>query len=112
MLLVASIAYVGCSNTPRQMASYVDFRGKAVDDSGSPLGNVRLMLQPTEDGYEIELKTDTDGSFQGEGVPGEYIYYFLDSKGLPDSVPADFLEPNLSHLVEVQADSEIVCGIQ
>ncbi len=109
-------SFSGCGPSSGNMGNYERFRGQALGSDGTPLAHVLVILQPTERGYEIELETDAEGRFSGEGIPGEYIYYFADSKRSTakhvKELPARFLEPKLEHLVRVGAGADIVCKIE
>lgn len=116
VIVVATLAMAGCNASSGTVGAFEQFRGQAINQDGTPLTNVLVVFQPTERGYEIELETDGEGRFAGEGVPGEYIYYFADSKRgktkLPRGFPSPYLEPKLEHLVRVQPNADVICKVE
>jgi hypothetical protein len=113
-LVLLSGILAGCSDyNPPAMKDPVDIRGK-VTMRGASVGDVMLVLQPTERGYQTNLQLATDGSFAGQAVPGKYMYYFqpIAPKSPGDQsryagafrrVPEFNRSPNLSNIVEVSA---------
>ncbi|MDX1929565.1 MAG: carboxypeptidase-like regulatory domain-containing protein [Pirellulaceae bacterium] len=116
VIACAALAMTGCIASNGTVGAFEQFRGQALNQDGAPLANVIVVFQPTERGYEIELETDGEGRFEGEGVPGEYIYYFADSKlsktKLPKGFPGPYLEPKLEHLVRVQPNADVICRVE
>jgi hypothetical protein len=116
VIAAAILTATGCIASSGTVGAFEQFRGQALNRDGTPLTNVLVVLQPTERGYEIELETDGEGRFAGEGVPGEYIYYFADSKRgktkLPKGFPSSYLEPKLEHLVRVQPNADVICKVE
>jgi hypothetical protein len=112
-----ALAYVaGCGPTIRSVGTVEKFQGQALNSDGKPLANILVILQPTQRGYEIELEANSEGKFSGEGIPGEYVYYFAESKRskakLPKGLPSSFLEPKMEHLVSVQPNADVVCKVE
>lgn len=105
---------IGCSGQPEQIGPSSAFSGKLSGADGAPLGNVLLTLQPLETGHPILLKVDSEGAFQGEGVPGEYAYSVgksPDAKAIRNvslnRVPGGFLEPSMDRTVQIGDSPEV-----
>ena len=124
LALIQCCLITGCNQQPRTLGTYEKFQGKvfsfidenengiwdADDLDPEPVPNVTVILQPTEDGYEMEFQADANGEFIGEGIPGKYIYYFRRRRGGgAKPLPAGYLEPNMEHLVEILPNAEIEC---
>ncbi len=104
---------IGCSSAGQTLGKMERFEGQALQADGSPLENVLIVLQPLGPGYDVEMETNADGKFEGEAVPGRYVYYFADSKKgnskLPKSFPEEYRDPRMEHVVTVAANQSIVC---
>ncbi len=115
LLAILVAVTMGCFNSVHTMAAVEKFVGKVVSSDGQPLANLRVILQPTQDGYEIELEVNERGEFQGEGIPGKYIYYFAHSSRtkakFPATIPSEYLEPKMEHLVLVAPAQEVICEV-
>lgn len=114
--LALVILLVGCSSTTRELSEVVSFSGQAIFASGQPVSNSLVVLQPIEQGYEIEMETDSSGRFRGDGVPGKYVYYFTDSKVhkslLPRDFPIEYRDPRREHVVTLEANQQMVCKVE
>ena len=114
LLLIFVIALiVGCGASIQSVGTVEKVQGKVIGGDGAPIGNVLVVLQPTENGYVTEMEADAKGAFEGELIPGKYVYYFAPSKkskaAMPKTISAPFTEPKMEHMVEVKAGAEIVC---
>lgn len=110
-LLVAMVT--GCGPSIQSVGTVEKIQGKVIGADGAPIGNVLVVLQPTENGYVTEMEADAKGAFSGELIPGKYVYYFAPSKkakaAMPKGISAPYTEPKMEHLVEVKPGAEIVC---
>ncbi|MEQ1831172.1 MAG: hypothetical protein ABL921_34820, partial [Pirellula sp.] len=100
----------GCGNSVESVGEVKKVTGKAVAQDGSALGNVLVVLQPTENGYVTELEANKNGEFEGEAIPGKYVFYFAASKKvksqIPNTVPTQYQTPKMEHLVDVGPSQE------
>lgn len=117
VIAIASLILMfGCDSSTKSLGSVVKFTGHAALGSGEPIRNAIVILQPIEQGYEIELEIDDSGLFEGEGLPGRYVYYFVDSKqqktSLPKSFPIEYRDPRKEHVITLEANQHIVCVVK
>lgn len=117
--IVAIATCVGCADNVELLTTNSTFTGKLTAADGAPVGNVLLSLQPLETGHPVLLEVDEQGSFKGEGVPGEYAYFVAKSakKGAAaeaalKKVPAEFLEANMTRKVKLGESSELAITLQ
>lgn len=75
LLFVALTVSSGCSTNPGLRPESEKVSGKLSLGDGKAIGNVGLVFQPMEDGFEATFQVAEDGSFQGEVIPGKYAYY-------------------------------------
>ncbi|AMV34070.1 hypothetical protein VN12_18210 [Pirellula sp. SH-Sr6A] len=113
LLILVIGLIVGCGPSIQSVGTVEKVQGRVIGADGAPIGNMLVILQPTENGYVTEMEVDAKGVFEGELIPGKYVYYFIPSKkskaAMPKTISAPFTEPKMEHLVEVKAGTEIIC---
>ena len=79
LLIVTLTMSAGCSTNPGLRQESEKVTGKLSQGDGKAIGNVGLVFQPMEDGFEATFQVAEDGTFQGEAIPGKYAYYISKS---------------------------------
>ena len=116
MLLLSLI--VGCGSAATPMAASTTIKGK-LESSGKPVGGVLLTLQPLGEGHPVPMEVAADGSFTGDVVPGNYVYYVGKSAAKstknPDQaikqVNEKFHQADMSRKVTVKSGEDIKIGL-
>lgn len=103
--LFAGLA-IGCQYKVPLMNSPVNVTGK-LTKAGKPIGNLTLMLQPTETGHMVPLAVGADGSFQGSVVPGKYAFYLVaneDGSSSLAGIDSSLLQASMDRTLTVQPE--------
>lgn len=115
--LVAIIAAgaIGCSKPMTLKESPISVSGK-VSQAGKPVGNVVVWFHPLDKGHLKSLSVNTDGTFAGELIGGNYSYYVSKSPA-PTSEAAlkkidpKYYEPDLGRSVNVEFGKDILLAL-
>ncbi len=87
LLTLLVVLATGCGPSIQSVGTVEKIQGKVIGADGAPIGNVLVVLQPTENGYVTEMEADAKGMFSGELIPGKYVYYFAPSKKSKAAMP-------------------------
>jgi hypothetical protein len=114
-LLLSVLA--GCQPAIAPMEAPVAFTGKLIAADGNPQGNVLLTFQPMENGHPGSMEVNSQGEFQGELIPGKFIYYVEPSKVAKAAdalkkVPPAFQSPAMEHQVSVESGRTLEIRLQ
>jgi hypothetical protein len=74
LVLILIVGLAGCGSEVKLKGAPVSVSG-IVSQSGRPVGDIVIVLQPLGDGHVKELPVRQDGTFKGELISGEYAYY-------------------------------------
>jgi hypothetical protein len=114
-LLLLAAGAVGCSRSAAPRSAPVSVTGK-VTRAGQPVGDVVVTFQPMDVGHPGMFPLKADGTFQGDLIAGNYMYYV--GKGATPTSPvalakidAKFYEPNLERSIAVAPGEEIVLAL-
>jgi hypothetical protein len=113
LTLIAGLA--GCSSEVRLKDAPVSMSGK-VTHGGQPASGVVMVFQPLGDGHVRELPVRKDGTFNGELVSGEYLYYVAKTT-VPGAaltlrkLPPKYFEADLSRTVNVEPGIEFAIAL-
>lgn len=92
LTLMALVAFSGCSSKPQLLSEPVSVKGKVTLNDGSPLKGASITLQPMEAGHPMTFKVSKEGEFEGNLVPGKYMFFIPDS---PESNAMKNLDPKV-----------------
>jgi hypothetical protein len=114
-LLLLAVGAVGCSRSAAPRSAPVSVTGK-VTRAGQPVGDVVVTFQPMDVGHPGMFPLKADGTFQGDLIAGNYMYYV--AKGATPTSPAalakidvKFYEANLERKVSVEPGQEIILAL-
>ena len=116
ILVVAILVLMaGCSQSPALRQAPVSVSGR-VSKGGQPVGNVVVSFHPLDQGHLRSLPVNSDGTFAGELIAGNYAYYVGPSSA-PTSqatlarIDAKYYEPDLGRSVAVEPGKELVIAL-
>jgi hypothetical protein len=114
-LLLLAIGAVGCSRSAAPRSVPVSVTGK-VTRAGQTVGDVVVTFQPMDVGHPGMFPLKADGTFQGDLIAGNYMYYV--AKGAtPTSTAAlakidpKFHEPSMDRSIAVEPGQELILAL-
>ncbi len=117
LTLAASVVAgaIGCSHATTMKDSPVSVSGKA-SQGGKPVSNVVVWFHPLDKGHLKSFPVNSDGTFAGELIGGNYSYY-VDKSPAPNAAAAlakidpKYYAPDLARTVNVEFGKEIVLAL-
>jgi hypothetical protein len=114
-LAVLAAGAIGCSDAPTIKDAPVAVSGK-VSQAGKPVGNVVVWFHPLDSGHLQSLSVNTDGTFAGELIGGNYSYYVGKPPAASSAVSLKgidpkYYEPDLERTINVEFGKEILLAL-
>jgi hypothetical protein len=115
VLAVTAAAAMGCSEVTTVKDAPVSISGK-VSQGGKPVGNVVVWFHPLDNGHLESLPVNTDGTFIGELIGGNYAYYVgsslaQNSAAALKKIDPMYYQPDLTRSIAVEFGKEIVLAL-
>lgn len=101
--------FTGCGGKPELLREPVDVSGKVTKPDGSPLAGASITFRPFSLAHPMTFKTDKEGNFKGQLVPGKFMYFIPDdiSPNMVKGVDAKFMSPSEDRSIEVAAGATL-----
>ena len=115
LLAVIAAGAIGCSDVTTLKDTPVSISGK-VSQGGKPVGNVVVWFHPLDKGHVESLPVNTDGTFVGEMIGGNYSYYVgsslaQNSAAALKKIDPKYYQPDLARSIAVEFGKEIVLAL-
>jgi hypothetical protein len=115
LLAIIAAGAIGCSGGATLKDEPVGVSGK-LSQAGKPVGDVVVWFHPLDKGHVRSLPVNSDGTFAGELILGNYSYY-VGSSPAPTSAAAlkkidpKYYEPALERSINVEDGKEIILAL-
>jgi hypothetical protein len=115
LLVAIALGAIGCTDAPKLREESLSISGRVLR-GGKPVGNIVVSFHPLDSGHLKSLPVNTDGTFDGELIGGNYSYYVgqslaANSLAALKRIDPKYYQPDLERNINVEFGKEIVLAL-